>query len=322
MKYLVTGGAGFIGSHLIDLLLLEGHEIVVLDDFSTGRDSNLIQHNQNSQLKVVVGSILDEKVLSNLIDSCDRVFHFAAAVGVFTIMEKPLESLDINVHGTRNVLQYCLKFNKPVLIASSSEVYGKNTSDLLKEDSDRIIGAPQKVRWSYSDSKALDEAMAISLHQKHGLETRIIRLFNTVGPRQLGRYGMVVPRFVEAALKNKPLEVYGTGLQTRCFGHVSDITNAILMLDKTEAAVGRPVNVGVSSEVSILRLAEKIILQTNSSSSIRRLDYNKAYPSGYEDMERRVPDNSLLRELTGWQPMMDLTDIISDIARSLKPQAD
>jgi UDP-glucose 4-epimerase len=170
MKYLVTGGAGFIGSHLIDLLLLEGHEIVVLDDFSTGRDSNLIQHNQNSQLKVVVGSILDEKVLSNLINSCDRVFHFAAAVGVFTIMEKPLESLDINVHGTRNVLQYCLKFNKPVLIASSSEVYGKNTSDLLKEDSDRIIGAPQKVRWSYSDSKALDEAMAISLHQKHGFQ--------------------------------------------------------------------------------------------------------------------------------------------------------
>ena len=318
MKYLVTGGAGFIGSHLVDRLLLEGHDVVVLDDFSTGRRSNLSQHDQNSRLKVVTGSIMDEPIVKNLIQDCDRVLHFAAAVGVFTIMEKPLESLDTNVHGTRNVLQACLKFNKPVMIASSSEVYGKNTADLLSEDSDRIIGAPQKVRWSYSDAKALDEAMAISLHQKHGLETRIVRLFNTVGPRQVGRYGMVVPRFVEAALTGSSLTVYGSGKQTRCFGHVSDITAAILMIDNNHEAIGIPVNVGVSQEISIMNLAKTIIDQTNSSSSIELLDYQSAYPTGYEDMERRVPDNSLLKRLTGWKSENSIHNIIEDISGYLR----
>ena len=318
MKYLVTGGAGFIGSHLVDRLLLEGHDVVVLDDFSTGRRSNLSQHEQNSRLKIVTGSIMDESIVKNLIQDCDRVLHFAAAVGVFNIMEKPLESLDTNVHGTRNVLQACLQFNKPVMIASSSEVYGKNTSDLLSEDSDRIIGAPQKVRWSYSDAKALDEAMAISLHQKHGLETRIVRLFNTVGPRQVGRYGMVVPRFVEAALTGSSLTVYGSGKQTRCFGHVSDITAAILMIDNNHEAIGIPVNVGVSQEISIMNLAKTIIDQTNSSSSIELLDYQSAYPTGYEDMERRVPDNSLLKRLTGWKSENSIHNIIEDISGYLR----
>jgi UDP-glucose 4-epimerase len=318
MKYLVTGGAGFIGSHLVDRLLLDGHDVVVLDDFSTGRKSNLSQHEQNSGLKVVTGSIMDEAIVNSLVQYCDRVLHFAAAVGVFTIMEKPLESLDTNVHGTRNVLQACLKFNKPVMIASSSEVYGKNTSDLLSEDSDRIIGAPQKVRWSYSDAKALDEAMAISLHQKHGLETRIVRLFNTVGPRQVGRYGMVVPRFVEAALTGSSLTVYGSGKQTRCFGHVSDITAAILMIDNNHEAIGIPVNVGVSQEISIMNLAKTIIDQTNSSSSIELLDYQSAYPTGYEDMERRVPDNSLLKRLTGWKSENSIHNIIEDISGYLR----
>ena len=317
MKYLVTGGAGFIGSHLVDRLLLEGHDVVVLDDFSTGRRSNLSQHEQNSRLKIVTGSIMDESIVKNLIQDCDRVLHFAAAVGVFNIMEKPLESLDTNVHGTRNVLQACLQFNKPVMIASSSEVYGKNTSDLLSEDSDRIIGAPQKIRWSYSDAKALDEAMAISLHQKHGLETRIVRLFNTVGPRQVGRYGMVVPRFIDAALRGSPLTVYGSGQQTRCFGHVSDITAAILLLDKNEHAIGAPVNVGVNQEISIIDLAKTIIGQTNSSSSIEFLDYKTAYPTGYEDMERRVPDNSLLKKLTGWKSQHTIHSIIQDISNFL-----
>jgi len=261
---------------------------------------------------------MDEAIVNSLVQYCDRVLHFAAAVGVFTIMEKPLESLDTNVHGTRNVLQACLKFNKPVMIASSSEVYGKNTSDLLSEDSDRIIGAPQKVRWSYSDAKALDEAMAISLHQKHGLETRIVRLFNTVGPRQVGRYGMVVPRFVEAALTGSSLTVYGSGKQTRCFGHVSDITAAILMIDNNHEAIGIPVNVGVSQEISIMNLAKTIIDQTNSSSSIELLDYQSAYPTGYEDMERRVPDNSLLKRLTGWKSENSIHNIIEDISGYLR----
>jgi UDP-glucose 4-epimerase len=276
--------------------------------------SNLSQHQQGSRLKIVAGSIMDDTEVSDLVQNCDRVFHFAAAVGVFTIMENPLESLDTNVHGTRNVLHSCKEFERPVLIASSSEVYGKNTSDSLKEDSDRIIGAPQKVRWSYSDAKALDEAMAISLNQRHGLETRIVRLFNTVGPRQVGRYGMVVPRFVEAALKGAPLVVYGNGQQTRCFGHISDITAAILMLDNSAGAVGVPVNVGVNKEISILDLARTVIAQTNSSSSIQFLDYESAYPAGYEDMERRVPDNSFLREITGWKPEYSLDQIISDIS--------
>lgn len=313
MKYLVTGGAGFIGSHLVDRLLLDGHDVVVLDDFSTGRKSNLGQHEQNSRLKVVTGSIMDEAMVNSLVQYCDRVLHFAAAVGVFTIMEKPLESLDTNIHGTRNVLQACLKFNKPVMIASSSEVYGKNTSDLLSEDSDRIIGAPQKVRWSYSDAKALDEAMAISLHQKHGLETRIVRLFNTVGPRQVGRYGMVVPRFVQAALKNEPITIYGSGKQTRCFGHVLDIVDAINRLDQTEKAVGTPVNVGVNQEVSIQHLAEKVIELTASKSPIQYIPYSEAYPEGYEDMERRVPDNRLLIDLTDWRSERNLEDIINDL---------
>jgi UDP-glucose 4-epimerase len=316
MKYMVTGGAGFIGSHLVDRLLLDGHEVVVLDDFSTGRRSNLSQHARDSKLKIITGSIMDEAIVNSLIQYCDRVLHFAAAVGVFTIMEKPLESLDTNVHGTRNVLQACLKFNKPVMIASSSEVYGKNTSDRLSEDSDRIIGAPQKVRWSYSDAKALDEAMAISLHQKHGLETRIVRLFNTVGPRQVGHYGMVVPRFVFAALHHEPLIVFGNGEQTRCFGHISDIASAIMLLEQSGKAVGRPINVGVDKEISIINLAREVIVQTNSKSQIVFKKYEDAYSQGYEDMLRRVPDNSLLRHITDWTPMKTLNSIIGDIAAS------
>jgi len=317
MKYLVTGGAGFIGSHLVDRLLQDGHEVSVLDDFSTGRKENLSQHSENSQLKIVTGTILDEAIVNSLVQECDRVFHFAAAVGVFTIMEKPIESMDTNIHGTRNVLDSCLEFNRPVLIASSSEIYGKNSSDLLSEDSDRIIGAPQKIRWSYSDSKALDESMAISLHQKLGLETRIVRLFNTVGPRQVGRYGMVVPRFVQAALRYEPLTIYGNGTQTRCFGHVLDIVDAIIRLDQTEKAVSKPVNVGVNQEVSIQHLAEKVIELTDSKSLIRFIPYSEAYPEGFEDMERRVPDNRLLKEITGWQPIRNLGQIIEDLANEL-----
>jgi len=317
LKYLVTGGAGFVGSHLVDELVLRGDSVIILDDFSTGRRENISHHEGNSLVHIVEGSILDISVVDKLISEVDRVFHLAAAVGVFNIVQHPLESLTTNIKGSENVFEFCLKHNKPVLITSSSEVYGKNTSDLLDENSDRIIGAPQKIRWSYSDAKAIDESMAIALHQQKGLETRIVRLFNTVGPRQVGRYGMVVPRFVEAALKNTPLTIYGTGKQTRCFGHVADVVDAILKLDKCPEAIGKPVNIGVNQEISIFNLAMKVIDRTKSQSDISYQSYDDAYAQGFEDMERRVPDNTLLRNLTGWKPSKTIENIIDDLAEFL-----
>ena len=317
MKFILTGGAGFVGSHLLDQLVDRGDSVIVLDDFSTGRKENISHHSQNKAVEVVEGSILDAGLVDKLVSKSDRVFHLAAAVGVFNIVKHPLESLTTNIKGSENVFDACLKHSKPVLITSSSEVYGKNKSDLLSEDSDRVVGAPQKIRWSYSDAKAIDEAMAIALHQQKGLETRIVRLFNTVGPRQVGRYGMVVPRFVEAALKNEPLTIYGTGKQTRCFGHVSDVVDAILKVDNCRKAIGKPINIGINEEISILKLAEIVIERTASKSIIKYQSYEEAYSEGFEDMERRVPDNSLLRELTGWSPSKNIEKIIDDLAADL-----
>ena len=302
-----------MGSHLVDRLLDRGDFVTVLDDFSTGRRENISHHKANPQLTVVEGTILDSNLVENLVRECDRVFHLAAAVGVFNIVHRPLESLTTNIKGSENVFDACVKFNRPVLITSSSEVYGKNTSDLLSEDSDRVVGAPQKIRWSYSDAKAIDESMAIALHQQRGLETRVVRLFNTVGPRQVGRYGMVVPRFVEAALKNEPLRIYGTGKQTRCFGHVADVVEAIVRIDGTTEAIGKPVNIGVNQEISIQDLANRVLERTQSKSAIAFESYEDAYSQGFEDMERRVPDNALLRNLTGWIPTKNIDDIIDDL---------
>ena len=313
MKYLVTGGAGFIGSHLVDLLLADGHKVSVIDNFSTGSIENLRSHISNPNLTITEGDILDADLVEKSVNQSERVFHFAAAVGVMNIMANPLSSLETNIRGSENVLNACANSNVPVLIASSSEIYGKNASDALSEDSDRIIGPPQMIRWSYSDAKAFDESLVISLHQKKGLETRIVRLFNTVGPRQVGHYGMVVPRFIQAALRHEPLMVFGNGTQTRCFGHVSDITSAIMLLDKTKEAVGIPVNVGVNKEISIKNLAELVIELTSSNSSIQYLAYSDAYPAGYEDMQRRVPDNRLLIQLTGWKPKKYIEDVIRDL---------
>ena len=302
-----------MGSHLVDRLLERGDFVTILDDFSTGRRANILHHNANFQLKVVEGTILDSNLVENLVRECDRVFHLAAAVGVFNIVQHPLESLTTNIKGSEIVFDACVKFNKPILITSSSEVYGKNTSDLLSEDSDRVVGAPQKIRWSYSDAKAIDESMAITLHRQRGLETRIVRLFNTVGPRQVGHYGMVVPRFVDAALKSEPLKIFGTGQQTRCFGHIDDVVDAILKVDRTPAAIGQPINIGVDSEISILKLAELVIKLTQSNSVINHLGYEEAYGQGFEDMQRRVPDNSRLRNLTGWYPTKTIEHIVLDI---------
>lgn len=307
-----------MGSHLVDRLLESNNEVIVLDNFSTGCKENISHHKDNPLLTLIEGSILDYVQVEELVSKVDRVFHLAAAVGVFNIVQFPLESLTTNIKGSENVFDACLKFNKPVLITSSSEVYGKNTSDLLNEDSDRVVGAPQKIRWSYSDAKAIDESMAIALHQQKGLETRIVRLFNTVGPRQVGRYGMVVPRFVEAALKSEALEIYGTGNQTRCFGHVTDIVNALLLVETCEKAIGRPLNIGVNQETSILHLAKLIIRLLDSDSVIVFKPYEAVYAPGFEDMERRVPDTTLVRTLTSWKPVRSMEDIVLDLAESLR----
>ena len=322
MRFLLTGGAGFVGSHLLDHLVDRGDSVLVLDDFSTGRKENLAHHIQNKAVEVIEGSILDAGLVDRLVGKSDRVLHLAAAVGVFNIVKYPLESLTTNIKGSENVFDACLKHNKPVLITSSSEVYGKNTSDLLNEDSDRVVGAPQKIRWSYSDAKAIDEAMAIALHQQKGLETRIVRLFNTVGPRQIGRYGMVVPRFVEAALKNEPLTIYGTGKQTRCFGHIADVVDAILKVDGCFEAIGRPINIGVNQEISIYQLAVKVMSKTNSKSEIRFIPYDQAYERGFEDMERRVPNNTLLKSLTGWVETRNIDDVVDSLSKSILKEWD
>ena len=318
MKYLVTAGAGFIGSHLTERLLNDGHSVTVLDNLSTGQLSNISHLLENESLNVVEGDIRQKESLEEHIQQADRIFHLAAAVGVLNIVNDPIGSMETNLVGSSNMFSLALKYKKPIFITSSSEIYGKNTSDSLSEDSDRIIGAPQKIRWSYSDSKAIIEAIAVTLFEKHGLETHIVRIFNAVGPRQRGNFGMVLPRFVAAALKNEPIEIYGTGLQTRCFSHVLDVVDGIVKVESCTPAAGRPVNVGVAQEISIVALARKIIELTNSSSEIRFKDYASAYEKGFEDMERRVPNNTLLRSLTGWEPKRDVDKIIVDVAQYLK----
>ena len=318
MKYLVTAGAGFIGSHLTERLLNDGHSVTVLDNLSTGQLSNISHLRENKSLNVVEGDIRQKESLEEHIQQADRIFHLAAAVGVLNIVNDPIGSMETNLVGSSNMFSLALKYKKPIFITSSSEIYGKNTSDSLSEDSDRIIGAPQKIRWSYSDSKAIIEAIAVTLFEKHGLETHIVRIFNAVGPRQRGNFGMVLPRFVAAALKNEPIEIYGTGLQTRCFSHVLDVVDGIVKVESCTPAAGRPVNVGVAQEISIVALARKIIELTNSSSEIRFKDYASAYEKGYEDMERRVPNTTLLRSLTGWEPKRDVDKIIVDVAQYLK----
>ena len=316
MKILITGGAGFIGSHLTDRLVKDGHHITVLDNLSTGRKENLSAHLGGGTVKLIEGSILDLPLLDTLIKESDYVFHLAAAVGVFNIVNYPLDSLKTNIRGTENVLESALNYSKPVFITSSSEVYGKNVSDSLKETDDRITGTPLRLRWSYSEAKAIDESLAYAYWVEKRLETRIVRLFNTVGPRQLGAYGMVVPRFVQAALKNEPITIYGTGEQTRCFGHVYDAIDAMASIAFSQNTVGKVINIGNNFEISINDLAKKVIAQTNSKSEIVYVPYDQAYGEGFEDMERRVPNIELIKSLVGWQPKRDLSTMISDIAIS------
>ena len=318
MRIFVTGGAGFIGSHLCERLMLDGNQVTVLDSASTGRFSNLSSIVDSSQFKVVKGSILETNVLNPLIKDADYVFHLAAAVGVFNIVQNPLASLLTNIRGTENVLEAAHASSTPVFLTSSSEVYGKNISDSLKESDDRILGSPVTLRWSYSEAKAIDESLAYAYYVEKQLETRIVRFFNTVGPRQLGAYGMVVPRFVKAALANEPITIYGDGKQTRCFAHVYDVIDAVISVAFAKNTVGKVINIGNNVEISINALAQKIIAETGSTSEIVYVPYEKAYGDGFEDMERRVPNIDLINELVGWKPERDLSTIITDIATEMR----
>jgi UDP-glucose 4-epimerase len=312
VKYLITGGAGFIGSHLVEKLIARGDQVIVLDNLSTGSASNL--SGIKDKIKFQPGNILDKAAIDKLVSESDYVVHLAAALGVLNIVNKPLDSLQTNLEGSEVVLGACDKYRKPVLIASTSEIYGKNDKVPLNEEDDRIIGHPLKSRWSYSEAKAVDESLAYFYYLDNKLPIRIVRFFNTVGPRQVGHYGMVVPRFVSAALKNEPLSVYGSGDQIRCFCHVSDAVRALLLVIDSEKAVGQVFNVGNNQQISIMELAKKVIEITGSKSSIEKIAYEKAYPEGFEDMQRRVPDISKIKQVLGWTPEINLDQIIKDIA--------
>lgn len=321
MKILVTGGAGFIGSHLCERLIAEGHDVVAVDNFTTGIESNLTTILATPSFTLHRGSIRDIGLLRSIVHDVDYIFHLAAAVGVFNIIQHPLESLLTNVGGTESILEVANSFKIPILLASSSEIYGKNISDALKESDDRILGSPTTLRWSYSEAKAIDESLAYAYFVQKELEVRIVRFFNTVGPRQLGSYGMVVPRFISSALGNKPITIYGNGQQTRCFAHVHDVIDALIAIAFSPNTIGKAINIGNDSEISIIDLAKKIIFETKSESEVVYIPYSEAYGQGFEDMERRVPNLNLINQLVGWKPKRDLSLIISDIALEMKNQA-
>ena len=313
MRVLITGGAGFIGSHLADRLLDQGEQVVLLDDLSTGRLANIEHLNGRSDVEFMLGSILNTDLVDQVVSRVDTVYHLAAAVGVNLIVEKPLESLITNIRGTETVIEKAHKYNKRLLVTSTSEIYGKNTSDSLAEDDDRILGSPLKSRWSYSEAKAIDEILAYTYWREKGLETVIARLFNTVGPRQTGSYGMVVPKFVGQALRNQPITVFGDGTQTRCFCHVSDVVGGLVSLADHPEAFGKVFNLGGSEEISISDLARRIIELIGSGSELQYIPYDDAYEEGFEDMVRRVPDTSRARRLVGFEPSVGLDDIIRSV---------
>jgi UDP-glucose 4-epimerase len=312
MRVFITGGAGFIGSHLADHYVAAGDQLTILDNFSTGSKTNIAH--LEGKVTTVNGDIRNVELVESLTKDTDLVLHMAAALGVNTILESPLESISTNITGSEVVLNAAAKFNKRIIIASTSEIYGKNPKQPLNETDDRVVGAPQKIRWTYSDAKAIEEAMAFALHQEKKLPVTTVRLFNTVGPRQTGRYGMVVPRFVHAALKNEPITIYGDGTQSRVFCHVDDAVQAIAAIAHTDSTIGDVYNVGGNGEVTIKQLAEKVIALTGSQSTITYTPYSDAYPAGFEDIQRRVPDTSKIKSAIGWAPGKDLNQIISDIA--------
>ena len=312
-SYLVTGGAGFIGSHLADALVARGDRVILLDDLSTGRLDNVAHLVERPEVRFIEGSILDEAVVGALVKEVDVVVHLAAAVGVHLIVQRPLDSLITNIHGTEVVLGACAARGRKILLASTSEIYGKNDGGPLHEESDRILGHPFRSRWSYSTSKAVDEILAHAYHRERGLPSIVVRLFNTVGPRQTGAYGMVVPRFVRQALRGEDITVYGDGGQRRCFCHVHDTAAALVSLLDHPDAVGSVFNVGSQNEVTINDLADLVVQMTGSSSRIVRVPYDVAYEEGFEDMQRRFPDVGRIERVTGWRPRRTLEEILTDV---------
>ena len=316
MRVFITGGAGFIGSHLADALVARGDSVTILDNMSTGSASN-IAHLEGT-IEIIKGDIRDVATVEKVMANAELVLHMAAALGVNTILEAPIESVSTNFTGSEVVLQAATKLNKRIIIASTSEIYGKNPKQPLNELDDRVVGTPQKIRWTYSDAKALEEAIAHALFLTKGLKVTTVRLFNTVGPRQTGRYGMVVPRFVQSALAGQPITIYGDGTQSRVFCHVADAVKAILILAGDDKSIGEVYNIGGVGETTIKQLAEKIIERTKSTSAITYTAYDDAYPAGYEDMQRRVPDTTKIKNAIGWSPAHTLDSIIDDVAAEFR----
>jgi UDP-glucose 4-epimerase len=318
MKILVTGGAGFIGSHLSRRLLNDGHEVVVLDNLTTGSLDNLTEEMGRPGFECVIGSVRDQSLTAELVEQCDVTIHLAAAVGVKKILDEPSRSIHTNVNGTENVLHAASGRDKLVIIASTSEVYGKSTKAHFTEDDDLVIGATANLRWSYAIAKALDECLALAYAQENKVKPIILRLFNTTGPRQTGRYGMVLPSFVTQALKGEPITVYGSGDQSRCFGHVGDVVESIVRLMNTPAAVGQVFNIGNNEEVTIYQLAEMVKAAVGSTSEIQKLPYSEVYNLGFEDMLRRVPNADKLEKYIGYRPRTPLVQIIADVIAEKK----
>jgi UDP-glucose 4-epimerase len=316
MRVLITGGAGFIGSHLADALLAQGDQVVILDNLTTGSRAN-IAHIE-SKIEIHQGDIRDEALVNKLVASADLVLHMAAALGVKNIMENTVESVSINFTGSDVVLKAATAHDKRLIIASTSEIYGKNQHQPLNEESDRVVGAPQKIRWTYSDAKALEEAIAHTLHRTHGLKVTTVRFFNTVGPRQTGQYGMVLPRFVKQALNGEDITLYDDGSQSRVFCHVEDAVRAVLALAADDSTIGDYFNIGGVGETTMKQLAEKVVERTNSSSKLINIPFDQAYGEGFEDMQRRVPDISKIKSKIGWVPTHTLESIIDSVAAHLK----
>ncbi len=311
--HLITGGAGFIGSHLADYLLERGEQVVIIDNLTTGNFGNIEHLEGRAGLRVYIEDVRHESLIDELIRNCDRVYHLAASVGVRLIIEKPTESLINNIVGTERVLRSASRYRKPVLVTSTSEVYGKSKESAFSESDDRVMGATDKSRWGYANSKATDEFLAMAYYQETKLPVVIVRLFNTVGPRQTGQYGMVIPNFVSQALRGLPITVYGDGTQTRCFCHVKDVVPALAELMTRQAAFGRVFNVGSNHEISIRELADLVLRKTESKSEMRLIPYQEAYPEGFEDMQRRVPDLTRVSSLIGFRPTRTLDDILADV---------
>lgn len=318
MKILITGGAGFIGSHLSDKLLAEGHEVTVIDDLSTGRYANIAHLEDDRNFRLIIDTVLNDKLTERLIRESDRVYHMASAVGVRLIMEQPVKTIETIFHGTDIILKFCSRYRKRVLIPSTSEVYGKGVSVPFREEDDLLTGATDKHRWAYACAKTLDEFLALAHWKETQLPVVVVRLFNTVGPRQTGQYGMVVPRFVNAALRNETIEVHGDGTQSRCFGHVTDVVNALTQLLENPACFGEVINLGNSEEISINDLAKRAIAITQSTSEINYVPYSEAYGEGFEDMQRRVPSLDKAKRLIGYQPTRSLDNIINDVAAEFR----